>query len=102
MAGLAALTLRLPQGQCICTRLDDGTIRIDRADPRVLIDGELLPQLFVNPMAGVSLSLPPDSENGTPFWEGAVLRINGVNRTVIYRITEYLPGIHSYIGEWPD
>ena len=32
----------LPRGECICTRLDDGTIRIDQADPRILISGELL------------------------------------------------------------
>jgi hypothetical protein len=94
----------LPQGDCICTRLDDGGIRVDHADPRILISGELLREALFATWPGVSLStgLLRQDRNGTPFWEGAVLRIEGVNRTVIYRITEYVPSVNVYIGEWPD
>ena len=92
----------LPRGECECTRLDDGSIRVDHADPRILISAELLAEIFVNPTAGVSLVPPPGSVNGTPFWRGAVLKISGVNRQVIYRITGYVPSVHGYIGQWPD
>ena len=107
MAELGCLTLGLappdlPQGEFWYTRLDDGTLRIDRADPRILISGKLLAEIFIHPVPGVSLGDPQPAENGTPFWEGALLKIAGANRTVIYRILEYVPRAHCYIGEWPD
>jgi hypothetical protein len=109
MTGLAVTHLRLPSadlpdGECVITRLDDGVLRIDHADPRVLIAAPLLREALFAPAPGVSLTtgLLRQDRNGTPFWEGAVLKINGVNRTVIYRITGYLPRVHAYIGEWPD
>ncbi len=94
----------LPRGQCAMTRLANGSIRIDHADPRILISAELLSLVFTNPAPGVSINtgLLRDGENGTPFWEGALLKIEGVNRTVIYRIGEYVSRVHGYIGEWPD
>lgn len=92
----------LPRGECILTRLEDGSIRVDHADPRVLISAELLAMIFTEAVPGVSLSAPAENANGTPFWEGAVLKIEAVNRTVIYRITGYVPAVHGYIGEWPD
>jgi hypothetical protein len=104
----------LPDGELLCTRLDDGTIRIDRADPRILISGELLDSV---PLAADSFGATPDGPalmlehhawldtagctDGSGY-AGAVLHIDGVNRTVIYRITEYVPRVHGYIGEWPD
>lgn len=102
----------LPQGECVMTRLDDGSIRIDRADPRILISGEL----FDIVMRFGEDGLPGDSFALTarldvtgclsPPWRatyvGALLKIAGINQTVIYRITDYLPRIHGYIGEWPD
>ena len=95
----------LPRGECILTRLEDGTIRIDQADPRILISAPVLGEAFLAPAPGVSLSttLIRQDRGTTPFWEGAVLRIEGVNRTVIYRVGAYLfPRIDGYIGEWPD
>jgi hypothetical protein len=105
MADLAALTLRLPrpglpQGQCICTRLDDGTIRVDQADPRVLISAELLALIVVNDALYVTLDYDPLL--GAAFYTGAVLKIHGVNQQVVYRIGEYVPSVRCYIGEWPD
>jgi hypothetical protein len=98
----------LPRGQCIITRTDDLVhgpgLHIDHADPRVLISAPVLGEAFLAPAPGVSLNtdLLRQDRNGTPFWEGAVLKIEGVNRTVIYRVGAYLPRIDGYIGEWPD
>jgi hypothetical protein len=95
------------EGACEMTRLldDEGRwsgLRINRADPRILIAAELLTATFLMSMPGVSLAPPPDDRNGTPFWRGAVLTIRGVNQTVIYRIGEYVPGVRCYEAEWPD
>jgi hypothetical protein len=49
----------------------------------------------------VTLTMPP-GPNDTPLWEGTVLKIDGVNRTVIYRIKDYVPAVHGYVAEWPD
>lgn len=96
----------LPQGECRVTRVDDVAhgvrLRIDHADPRILISSELLAEAFMRPEAGVSVSAPQPGRNGTPFWQGAVLRVEAVNRTVVYRMVEYLPSVRGYIGEWPD
>jgi hypothetical protein len=94
----------LPRGECTVTRfyVEDGSIRlrINHADPRVLISAELLAEVYIAPSPGVSLS--PECPGGRGYGVGAVLRIEGVNCTVIYRITEYVPAVHGYIGEWPD
>ena len=87
-------------GECIVTRIDDpieGTqLRIDHADPVVRISPELLAEV-----PGPSVGWPAS-------FDGKVLRIQGVNRTVIYRIRDVLeprPGAYGcwdYVGEWPD
>jgi len=87
-------------GECIVTRLDDpleGTkLRIDRADPVVRISPELLAEI----------PAPPSDHPAT--FDGKVLRIVGVNRTVVYRIRDVMEpvpghfGYWDYIGEWPD
>ena len=96
------------------TRLDDGSLRIDHADPRVLISGGLLDSF---PIAADSFGVTPDGPalmlehhawldtagctDGSGY-VGAVLHIHGVNRLVIYRITDYVPRVRGYVGEWPD
>jgi hypothetical protein len=103
----------LPRGECICTRVDGGNIRVDHADPRVLISGELLDAVArfgdSGVLAGDWLALNARLDTAgcmPPPWRatyvGAILRIDGVNRTVIYRITDYVPRVNGYIGEWPD
>ena len=99
----------LPVGECVVTAVhdDEGEVagfRIDHADPRILVSSTLLAEAFIAPAPGVTLStdMVREGPNGTPFWEGAVLKIEGVNRTVIYRIGEYVPRVRGYIGEWPD
>lgn len=82
--------------------LEDGSLRVEHADPRVLISAELLAEAFVRPAHGVTISAPAPGVNGTPFWQGAVLRIEAVNGTLVYRIGEYVPSVHGYIAQWPD
>lgn len=99
----------LPRGECICTRLDGGDIRIDQADPRVLISGELLDNIARfgdsgQPVDCLTLNAWLDTAGCKPGhgYVGAVLKISGVGRQVIYRITDMVPRINGYIGEWPD
>lgn len=88
-------------GECRLTRIDDPVkgvqVYIDHADPVVRISPEVL------------ADTPPPSDDGWPAsFDGKILRIRGVNRTVIYRIRDALeprPGAYGhwdYIGEWPD
>jgi hypothetical protein len=100
---MAALTAGLPRGECIVTSLpgygEDGSIpiRIDHADPRILISGELLDHIADHPDDTRRLDVATCHT-----YVGAVLRIDAVNRTVIYRITEFIPAVYGYIAEWPD
>jgi hypothetical protein len=102
----------LPRGECIMTSLPDGGIRIDQADPRILISGELLDTvarfgdddlagdwLPLNAYLDMTGCMPPPYR---ATYVGAVLKIDGVNRTVIYRIVDYVARVHGYIGQWPD
>ena len=99
-------------GECVITSLDDGNIRIERADPRIAISGHLLDSVAKfgdDALAGnwVALNAWLDmSRCAPPPWRatyiGAVLKVVGVNQTAIYRITEYMPSIDEYVGEWPD
>jgi hypothetical protein len=100
----------LPDGECIGTRLDGGAVRVDRADPCILISGELLDEIvrFADSghLAGNWLALNAwlDTTACQPGYGyvGAVLKIDGVNRHVVYHVTGYVPRINGYIGEWPD
>lgn len=90
----------LPRGECTLTRLEDGGIRINQADPRVLISAELLNAIadgYCTPHAWLDLRV-----SGMFYLVGAVLHVNGVNQQAVYRITEYVPSVHGYIGQWPD
>ena len=92
-------------GDCLITQHRDPvtgeySATIDHADPVVLISDYVLRDVFENHnphwFAQVRLAdiIPYDD-----FYLGATLRIEGTNRTVVYRIT----GRHdeyTYIGEW--
>ena len=76
-------------GEFIYTMLDGGRqMRIDRADPRVLISGPLVRQALA---VGPHHTLAHNK-----------LTIMGCNRKVIYIIGRYLPDIDCYEAEWPD
>lgn len=94
----------LPRGNCIMTSLlgEDGTqtgIRIDHADPRILISGELVELVMIGHCPQAVLDWTGPVQLGPV---GALLKIAAVNQTLIYRLTEYIPAIHAYIAEWPD
>jgi hypothetical protein len=63
---------------------------IDKADPCILIAGTFIKR-WLQGQHHPSVSL---TEN--------VVRIKASNRTVIYRLIEYLPDRDAYIAEWPD
>jgi hypothetical protein len=78
-------------GDCILTRhWEDGRLTVDKADPRVMVSGELLSELR--------------DGKGAPeiVIKGDVMRIEAANRTVIYRIGEKVPDMFAYYAEWPD
>jgi hypothetical protein len=95
----------MPTGECILTTLHDDYqpcgIRVERADPRILISAELLDTIATDPAPGLSLQMRVTGRT-TYDHNDVLLKIHGANRTVIYRIGEYLPAVHGYIGEWPD
>jgi hypothetical protein len=98
----------LPRGYFIYTELPDGRIRINHADPRILISGRLFEGWHdEDDSAMVALrciceDCPDSIDPALHCPIGDVVTIHGVNRTVIYRITEYVPSVHGYIGHWPD
>ena len=93
---------QLPQGNCIVSVKDHG-LWIEHADPKVVISVQLLDLIRTGPADGVTLTFAAGhSRELGPCYEGAVLRIEAVNRTVIYRITEWLPWYLGCLAEWPD
>ena len=91
----------LPQGE-FRSSLHDGRLHIDHADPRVVTSVQLLEMIHEgNARDGVTLTLSGD-ESRCCLYAGSVLRIEAVNRTVVYRITECLHWYLGYIAEWPD
>lgn len=77
-------------GECVLTSLDYGRkIFVSRADPRILISGEL---------AREALGAGPGYRRLT----GNRLVIDGVNQRVIYLIGAYRPDDDTYEAGWPD
>jgi hypothetical protein len=81
-------------GECIIQRGRDENLndrlRVLRADPRITIAREILDEVRGNPLDA------PGS------FDGEYFRIRAVNRTVVYRVGEYLPDRQAYAAEWPD
>ena len=76
-------------GELALTWLDGGrAVYIEQADPRIWITDDLLRLI----------------EPGSSCHEltGTLLKIYGVNRTVVYRIGEKVPHMRAYEAEWPD
>jgi hypothetical protein len=103
----------LPDGQCIVRLLPGDLLSVEHADPRVIISTELLDLIASGPLplsrprhplteGHCRLEIPDDGLDRRGWYEGCLLKIAGVNRTVIYRIGEYVPAVHSYVAEWPD
>jgi hypothetical protein len=92
---------RLPQGEVRITGLP-GDFRVDHADPRIVIGDQLLECFAEDPPEGVTLTMPEHPRPGCCKYTGAVLRIEAVNQTLIYRLTQCLEWYCGYIAEWPD
>lgn len=82
-----------PVGECVLTRIGRTGIRVDQADPVICIHPEIVDELRAGQYApGVT-------------FDGDVLRIHGMNRTVVYRLGELTRdpcGRLVYLAEWPD
>jgi hypothetical protein len=66
------------------------SLEILRADPRITIAADVLDDIALGDIPFATLT-------------GPIVRIEGSNRTVIYRIVKYLgPEVDAYIAEWPD
>lgn len=84
------LSAKIADGDCVLKRLHpSGRVRIEHADPRLTIGAQVLDSIRRNPGPGVSLN-------------DDILRIEGVNRTVVYRIGAKVPDQRAYYAEWPD
>jgi hypothetical protein len=89
-------------GDCYVHQLYDSeggiTLVIGHADPVIRISPGMLAEI----------PHPPSDHHTTYDAAARVLRIEGANRTVVYRIREMLEerpgarGYFDYIGEWPD
>ncbi len=108
--------------QATCHLGDDGQIllRIDHADRQIQVSGEVLDVIVaasLNPGPGgwaarCSLTFGGDwaalracklARGSHDCYTGGVLHVYGSNRTVVYRITEHLPGSPDrWRAEWPD
>lgn len=79
-------------GECVLTRIDDGPIWVDRADPRILITVDLLRDIQAAQIRDDTWASLVDG----------VLTINGANRKVIYRLVGYDARSNCHYAEWPD
>lgn len=102
-------------GECLLTRIDrpehgDFVIRIDRADPRILITAEFLDQAIFAPTKMLWMDFSNEQicyddhahDNATCYRLRSVMHIKGVNREVLYRITPHEGRSDVYNGRWPD
>lgn len=115
MSDLGTITHLGPQrdvGDCVVTKLSSGGLRIEQADPRVIISADVLFGATWNDLQTHVLRQITCLEHGTvanstghPCINHAtelMFRIEGVNRTVIYRIGEKVPDLYAYYAEFPD
>lgn len=102
-------------GELTATRHADGPTVIDHADPRITVTGEFLYDVAAGHLPPATLTPAdepppgcwPANFNKAPGWEnrspiGAILRIEGSDRTVVYRIVGYDFPPDLYYAEWPD
>jgi hypothetical protein len=81
------------------TSLRDGDVHVDRADPRVVISSELVEQAVRSRDARFSVAGQLDYTRPGGH-VGALLKIRGVNRNVVYRLAGWYPSIRAYLGEF--
>jgi hypothetical protein len=78
-------------------------LRIAAAGRRVMITVPLLALIDAGESPWACLGDAGKPGDGDPYgYRGSVLRIEADNRTVVYRIGEFLPAHRCYIAEMPD
>lgn len=80
-------------GDCILTTLSDRRVHVDQADPRVRLSTRIIHDLRAGQVVHGSPYITLDDD---------LLRIDGVNRLVIYRLAGMTRDRSGYIAEWPD
>lgn len=73
---------------------DREALVIEQADPRLVISAELVDQIVGSPHPNVFVELTGRD------YVGALLKIRGVNRNVVYRLAGWYPSIRAYLGEF--
>jgi len=82
-------------GECVlstyyCPETNRYQLRIDRADPIIWVSPDVVAELLARqPETFVEV-------------DGDLLTLAGANRTVVYRVGEYVPDRHVYVCRWPD
>lgn len=76
-------------GECVVTAVGD-RLRVDRADPEIVIAPEFLDEI----RAG--------RHHEDVHLVGDLLRIEALNRRVVYRVGEMIPDRRGYYAAWPD
>lgn len=85
-------------GEFAADRTEDGSLRIVRADPRILISMVMLGFIESRYFSTPEITLTRARENEII---GSILRIDA-DQTVIYRIAAPSSNGFAYIAEWPD
>lgn len=83
-----------PSGVFRCTGSLDELV-IDQADPRLVISAELVDHIADHPHPNAFLDF-----TGCKDYMGALLKVYGVNRNVVYRLTGWYPSIRAFLGEF--
>lgn len=79
----------------------DEAMWVDHADPRIMISAELI-DMWARGELRPEVTLDRLNFTRPNGHVGAVIRIDAANRTLVYRLAEYLPSHFGYIAEWPD
>ena len=87
----------LPAGICT-TSWRNGQAWIDQADPRLVISAEIVDTAALGTSPYMSLAVTGQTGGHV----GALLKLHAANRQVVYRLTEWVPSIRGYVGEWPE
>jgi len=89
-----------PSGVLVLSEHEDGSLTIDHADPHVTFSVEVIESAARGDTSQVTITGLNYTAHGGHV--GALLKIQAANRNVVYRLTEWLPTIRAYIGEWPE
>jgi hypothetical protein len=76
----------------------NGRLRVDRADPEVMMSHELFRELLVSGMHPDIEYVPgPDGAH-----QGALIKVHAINGTFIYRIEKFIDHDRGWLCAWPD